>query len=104
MSKKITGEGLDCQDYSDFMENTLRPLLQEYQPNDICNADETSFFYKMLANRTYAFGDETARFETPQLQRQIESAVMHQHDWHRQTSTPTAWQGCKTPCPEEERS
>ena len=57
MSKKITGDGLDCPDYSDFMENTLKPLLQEYQPNDIYNADETSFFYKMLANRTYAFGD-----------------------------------------------
>ena len=57
--KKITGECLNCPDYSDFMENTLKPLLQEYQPNDIYNADETSFFYKILANGTYAFAYET---------------------------------------------
>ena len=43
------------------MENTLKPLPQEYQPNDIYNADETSFCYKMLVNRTYAFGDETVQ-------------------------------------------
>ena len=58
---KFTGEGLDCPDYSNFIENTLKPLQQENQPNDIYNADETSFFYKMLANRTYAFGDETVQ-------------------------------------------
>ena len=44
VSKKITGEGLDCPDYSDFLENTWKPLLQEYKPNDIYNADETHFF------------------------------------------------------------
>ena len=44
VSTKITGEGLDCPDYSDFLENTLKSLLQEYEPNDIYNADETSFF------------------------------------------------------------
>ena len=43
------------------MDNILKSLLQEYQPNDIYNADETSFFYKMLANRTYAFEDETVQ-------------------------------------------
>ena len=59
VSKKITGEGLDCPDYSNSLENILKPLLQEYEPNDIYNADEMSFLYKALANRTYAFGDET---------------------------------------------
>ena len=59
--KKLTGEGLDCPDYTDFLETTLRPLLQEYEPNDIYNANETTLFYKALANRTYAFSAETVR-------------------------------------------
>ena len=59
VSKKITGEGIDCPDHSDLLENTLKPLLQDYEPTDIYNADETSFFYKALTNRTYAFGNET---------------------------------------------
>ena len=54
----MAGEDLDCPDYSAFMETTLKPLLQEYDPNDIYNADETIFFYKMLANHTYAFQEE----------------------------------------------
>lgn len=55
LSKKICGEGLDCPDYSSFMEEVLKPLLQEYEPQDVYNADETSLFYKLIANRTYAF-------------------------------------------------
>ena len=59
--KKLTGEGLDHPDYTDFLETTLRSLLQEYEPNDIYNANETSLFYKALANRMYAFSAETVR-------------------------------------------
>ena len=58
-SKKCTGEGLDCPDCTAFMETTLWPLLQEYKPNNIYNANETSLFYKALANRMYAFSAET---------------------------------------------
>ena len=50
--RKLLVKVWDCPDNSDFMENTLKPLLQEYQPNDIYSDDETSFFYKMLDNRT----------------------------------------------------
>ena len=59
--QKLTGEGLDCPDYTDFMETTLWLLLQEYKPNKIYNANETSLFYKALANRIYAFSAETVR-------------------------------------------
>ena len=59
--KQLTGESLDCPDYTDFMETTLWPLLQEYEPNNIYNANETSLFYKALANRTYVFSAETVR-------------------------------------------
>ena len=48
VSKKITGEGLDCPDYSKFIENTLKPLLQEYKPNDIYINDKTSFSIRCL--------------------------------------------------------
>ena len=43
------------------METTLEPLLQEYKPNNIYSADDTSLFYKALANRTYSFSAETVR-------------------------------------------
>ena len=56
--QKTDGEGLDCPDYTDFLETTLKLLLQEYKPNDIYNDDEASLFYKALANRTYAFSAE----------------------------------------------
>ena len=59
--KKLPGEGLDCPDYTDFLETILKPLLGEYESNDIYNANETSFFYKALANRMYAFSAETVR-------------------------------------------
>ena len=52
---------MDCQDYTDFMETTLWPLLQEYKPNNIYIADGTSLFYKALANGTYAFSAEAVR-------------------------------------------
>ena len=59
--QNLTGEGLDCPDYADFPETTLKPLLQEYKPNNKYNADETSLLYKALANRMYAFSAETVR-------------------------------------------
>ena len=59
LSKKICGESLGCPDYSVFMEQTLVPLLQKYEPRDIYNCDETSLFGKALPTRTYAFkGDD----------------------------------------------
>ena len=50
---------MDCPDYTDFMETTLWPLLQEYEPNNTYNANETSLFYKALANRKFTFSAET---------------------------------------------
>ena len=42
LSKHITGESLDCPDYTQFMEEVLTPLLMQYEPQDVYNADETS--------------------------------------------------------------
>ena len=58
LSKRITGDSLDCPDYTQFMEEVLTPLLMQYEPQDIYNADETSLYYKCLPDRTYAFEHE----------------------------------------------
>ena len=61
LSKRITGESLDCPDYTQFMEEVLTPLLMQYEPQDVYNADETSLYYKCLPDRTYAFEHERVR-------------------------------------------
>lgn len=61
LSKKICGESLDCPDYTNFVEQTLAPLLMEYEPRDIYNADETSLFGKALPTKTYAFRGEDVK-------------------------------------------
>ena len=58
LSKRITGESLNCPDYTQFMEEVLTPLLMQYEPQDVYNADETSLYYKCLPDRTYAFEHE----------------------------------------------
>ena len=61
LSKCITGESLDCPDYTQFMEEVLTPLLMQYEPQDVYNADETSLYYKCLPDRIYAFEHERVR-------------------------------------------
>ena len=61
LSKRITGESLDCPDYTQFMEEVFTPLLMQYEPQDVYNADETSLYYKCLPDRTYAFEHERVR-------------------------------------------
>ena len=56
--RRITGESLDCPDYTQFMEEVLTHLLMQYEPQDVYNADETSLYYKCLPDRTYAFEHE----------------------------------------------
>ena len=58
LSKHITGKSFDCPDYAQFMKEVLTPLLMEYEPQDVYNADETSLYYKSLADRTFAFEHE----------------------------------------------
>ena len=64
LSKRITGESLDCPDYTQFMEEVLTPLLMQYEPQDVYNADETPLYYKCLPDRTYAFEHERVRVFT----------------------------------------
>ena len=54
----MCGESLDCPDYSQFIKEVLTPLMEEYEPQNIYNADETSLFYKSLSNHTMSFGSE----------------------------------------------
>ena len=64
LSKHITSESLDCPDYAQFMVEVLIPLLMQYEPQDVYNADETSLYYKCLPDRTYAFEHERVRVFT----------------------------------------
>ena len=54
----MCGESLDCPDYSQLIEEVLTPLMEEYEPQNIYNADETSLFYKSLSNHTMSFDSE----------------------------------------------
>ena len=54
----MCGESLDCPDYSQFIEEVLKPLMEEYESQNIYNADETSLFYKSLSNCTMSFDGE----------------------------------------------
>ena len=45
-STKLTGEAHDCPPFAEWKVSVLEPLLQQYQPNGIYNADETCFYYK----------------------------------------------------------
>ena len=61
MSRKIIGEALDCPDYDEFQRDVLDPLLKQYRPNVIYNADKTSFFFRLLASQTYDFEEESVQ-------------------------------------------
>lgn len=58
LSKKVCGEALDCPDTETFITDTLLPLLQDYHPDNVYNADETAFVFKMMPQRMYAFKRE----------------------------------------------
>ena len=55
------GESLsvDKEATEDWKVLTLKPLLEQYNPCDIYNADETGLFYKCLPSRTLAFKGQT---------------------------------------------
>ena len=55
------GESLsvDKKATEDWKVLTLKPLLEQYNPCDIYNADETGLFYKCLPSRTLAFKGQT---------------------------------------------
>lgn len=58
VSRRMCGERNDCPDFDRFVEETLIPLLQEYNADDVYNSDETNLSYKLLPHRTYAFRGE----------------------------------------------
>ncbi|XP_021695234.1 tigger transposable element-derived protein 4-like [Aedes aegypti] len=59
--KKVCGENaaVDSTMAGNWMTNVLPGFIQEYDPKDIYNADETGLFYKCLPDRTYAFKSES---------------------------------------------
>ena len=54
----MCGESLDCPEYTQVIGEVLTPLMEEYEPKNIYNADETSLFYKSLSNHTMPFNSE----------------------------------------------
>ena len=67
----MCGESLDCPDYNQFIEEVLTSLMEEYEPQNIYNADETSLFYKSLSNHTMSFDSE-----------EVHSSKLHQSKDH----------------------
>jgi hypothetical protein len=43
----------------DNWEKQLKNEIKGFQPKDVYNLDETALFYRLLPNKTYAFGDES---------------------------------------------
>jgi hypothetical protein len=58
VNKFLQGERADCPNFDKYVNETLLPLLAEYDPKDVYNGDETGLFYKVLPNRTYCFKDD----------------------------------------------
>uniref|UniRef100_A0A2R5LAU9 Putative tick transposon n=1 Tax=Ornithodoros turicata TaxID=34597 RepID=A0A2R5LAU9_9ACAR len=61
VSKVVSGESAEAnKDGAEAWENgQLRQILQDYDPEDIFNMDESALFFKLLPNRTLAFSGET---------------------------------------------
>ena len=54
----MCGDANDCEDTLQWEEDILQPLLAEYEPKDIFNADETACLFKAIPSRAYAFVGE----------------------------------------------
>ena len=59
--KAVSGENaaVDQVICEDWKLSTLSPLLEQYDPNDIFNADETGLFWRLLPDKTHAVRGET---------------------------------------------
>ncbi|XP_060072127.1 tigger transposable element-derived protein 6-like [Ylistrum balloti] len=58
--KKVCGESKSVDSQSNQMldwQTKLKSILQEYQPCDIYNADETGIFFRLLPDKTLEFKD-----------------------------------------------
>lgn len=60
VQKVMCGESAEVSetDCSVWREEHLKPLLQQYKPQDIFNADETGLFFKCLPDKTLTFSSE----------------------------------------------
>lgn len=58
--KSVCGESSQVSQVmiSEWLTDTLPSILQNYDPKNIFNADETGIFYHCLPNKTYAFKNE----------------------------------------------
>ncbi|XP_021695375.1 tigger transposable element-derived protein 4-like [Aedes aegypti] len=59
--KKICGESaaVDTEMTDEWVNSTLPGLIDEYEPHNIFNADETGLFYKCLPDKTFTFQKES---------------------------------------------
>ena len=43
---------------NDWLTTSLPKLLQDYEPKDVFNIDETGLFFRCLPDKTFTFQDE----------------------------------------------
>lgn len=67
--KKLCGESasVDTTVTDDWKEHTLPKIIEDYEPHNIFNADETGLFYKCLPDKTYALKSESCHGGTNML-------------------------------------
>lgn len=60
LSKRLHGEAdsADTAAADDWLTNRLPKLLQDYEPSQILNCDETGLYYRCLPDKTLAFKEE----------------------------------------------
>ena len=61
--RKISGESaeVDLNVCEDWKESSLLPVVRQYDPSNICNADEMGLYWRLLPDKTHAVaGDSCA--------------------------------------------
>ena len=58
--KTVSGEAASSKDIdTEAWEVTLQKILEDFNPKDVFNADETGLFYKCLLNQSLGFQGES---------------------------------------------
>ena len=58
MNKAVCGARAGAPDVTDYIKDRILPTIEKYGPENVYNADETAFYYKMLPHRTNCFRKE----------------------------------------------
>ena len=58
--KGAHGENIYCPDYSGWLKN-IQPVIAQYAPENMFNADETALFYRMQSGKTFTLLGEQVK-------------------------------------------